>query len=338
MKRALAIALLLTLAGCRTGRPKIEKTLEIPSTLEITAITVDPFEFRWEEPAWRSFEVTQRVIDAAIEHSGEKVFLFGTYEATPFGEVQHRGIQSPTVALLSKYGLTIDNLVILKPWAEVRIQSASTSVKEADTGKAAGKSRDEQLTYIGHIDAVAAGTNNPIAEFKAELDVDPLAAHDDVVGDPAPDLTRLMVALTQTALESLGRSVREPANPPRALSAKLAFAPQKTFAYTVAGQDSFAQKLLKMDSLDAELARQNRVAFENPGMSEEMVSKLAATAGGLYVLSGDAALGLDPGDVISLIDDQPALPQLLQRARLAPSQSQLTIRRANGDSGVAVYR
>lgn len=334
----LLLIALVALAGCRSGRPKIETTVELPGTLEVTALSIEPFRFRWDEPAWRSLELSQRMLDTAIDEDGDRLFFFASWEAIPMGQIAPRMIQPPIINLLGHYGLNRDNLVIVKPWAERRSQSDATAVNETATGKSAGRARNERVTYVGHVELFNAATGEQLAEVKGELDVDPLEERDEELGDPAPEFTRLMTTLMTSALGTIDKHVREPATPPRPVMSRFSYAPQKTFEYVEEGKPSFASRLLQMDMLDAELARQNRVAFLNPGISEDLVTKLAGTTGGLYVLTPDPLLGLEEGDLITQIDNEPATPQLLQRARLSPSATALTLKKKNGDPWVAVLK
>lgn len=328
-----SVAFVLLCIGCRHG-PKIERTLSLPSTLEISAVTVEPVSFRWDEPSYRALELSQRMIDEGVRLFGSSLLFFGNWEATGFGEAQPRTKQTPILALLAPYGAAPERLMLFRPWVEVRIQSGATAVQDS-SGKTAGKARSEELTYIAHLDVLNADTNEVVAELKGEQDVDPFAEVDD--GDPAPGLTRLLNALMVEALMSLRPHFRVPAAPPRAFSGSFLFAPQQTFRFVqVEGKPSLEELMLKGDALDQEVARRRRIVFANPGISEALVAKLSATRGGLYVVDGD--LGLRPGDVVLEIDRRPACLQHFHRALLSPVPTELLVRRADGDEGVVVLR
>ena len=53
---------------------------DIPPELTAHAVMVYPFGFRWPEPAWRSFELSQRLIDVALAEAGEQALFFGPSE------------------------------------------------------------------------------------------------------------------------------------------------------------------------------------------------------------------------------------------------------------------
>jgi hypothetical protein len=85
-----------------------------------------------------------------------------------------------------------------------------------------------------------------------------------------------------------------------------------------------------MDPLDAEVLRQQRLRFANPALEPPLLDQMARLPAGLYVLSAPEAGKLAPGDVILQIEGEPALPQGLARARLAPVPVPVQVQRAAG--------
>lgn len=329
--------LLLAATACRHG-PKVERTLSLPAALEISAITVEPVSFRWSQPSYRGLELAQRMLDLGLQRHADALYFFGNWEATPFGEAQPRRVkQTPVLALLAPYGVEGARLVVFRPWAQMRVQSGQTAVHDTE-GNAAGQARTEALTYVAHLDVIAALTGETVAEFKAEVNADPFAERGDN-GDPAPELTRLFLALMSEALDSLRSQLREPAAQPRAFNGKLHFAPQRTFAF-IQSEDapSLQSQLRKGDALDQEVMKRDRILFANPGIDDATAAKLATTTGGLYVAAADASLYLASGDLILEIDRKPAQRAHLHRALLAPFPTELLVRRANGDETVVILK
>lgn len=327
-------ALLFCLTACRHG-PKVERTLSFPTSLEISAVAVEPVSFRWEEPSYRALELSQRMLDEGVRLHGATLLFFGNWETTPFGEVQPRTKQTPILALLAPLGVTPDRLILIKPWVEVRVQSGATAVNDS-SGKTAGRARSEELTYIGHLDVYSANDNMLIAELKGEQDVDPFADRTDD-GDPAPGLTRLLNALMVEALNSLGSQFRSPAAPPREFHGTFHYVPQDAFSFVEReGKPSLQSQLLSRDALDQEVIKRDRILFANPGITDDMVAKLSASRGGLYVVDGD--LGLRRGDVVLQIDGKPASRQHFARALLSPNPTELLVRRADGEETVVVIK
>src|SRR5690349_7228566 len=64
----LAVLGLVCGLGCSSGVQKIVRPP--PQRLELTTAFVYPFEFKWEEPLYRRFELSQRLINEAVGYSG----------------------------------------------------------------------------------------------------------------------------------------------------------------------------------------------------------------------------------------------------------------------------
>lgn len=336
MLARLVLALLLGGLGCRHA-PRVERTLSFPSTLEISAVAIDPTALRWDSSSYRSLELSQRMVDEAVRRQGDSLLIFGSWEAVAFGELLPRSQQSPVIALLIPHGVPPERLVIFKPWLEQRIQSGATSVQDS-AGKSAGKARSEVITYIAHLDVVAASNNEVVAELKGEVDIDPFAESEDE-GDSAPALTRLMEALVADALLALKAQHRLPAAPPRPFNGKLLYAPQQGFDFILsADKPPLRAQLLKGDALDQEVVERRAILFANPGIDEALVAKLSRSRGGLYVQRGDGELGLHAGDLILQIDRRPASRQAFHRALLYPAPTELLVQRANGEETVVVLK
>lgn len=329
--------LLLAATACLHGA-KVERTLNLPAALEISAITVEPVSFRWDQPAYRGLDLAQRMLDLGIQRHADALYFFGDWEATPHGEGQPKRVEpTPVLALLAPYGVDGARLVQFRPWAEIRVQSGQPAV-HGTKGDFAGQARTEALAYIAHLDVVTALTAETVAEFKAEVNADPFAERGDN-GDPAPELTRLFLALMSDALNSLRSQFREPAAQPRAFNGKLHFAPQRTFAFIQTEDALSLQPPLRTGrARDQEVMKCDRILFANPGIDDATAATLAATNGGLYVAAADASLDLAIGDLILEIDRKPAQRQHLHRALLAPSPTELLVKRANGDETVVIIK
>jgi hypothetical protein len=144
--------------------------------------------------------------------------------------------------------------------------------------------------------------------------------------DPSPELTRLMQALTAAALKELEGHLTPP-SPPRELALSFAVIPQEAFRYADEGRP--ALDALAKDPLEAELLRTARVRYANPTMTDDEAAKLLKLPGGLLVKEAPPGSPFKPGDLITHVDDQPALPQTLQRARFKDG-ALIKVRRADG--------
>ncbi|WP_224368353.1 hypothetical protein [Hyalangium versicolor] len=319
---------MLALVGSACGSAyKVQRA--VPAELSASAVVVYPFLFRWPEPAYRSFELSERLLDVALAEAGERAFFFGPSEFKVYRpEDDNAWAASNAVTLLPPYGVRPEQALVLRAWAERRIQSAQGEVLDAK-GRAVGQNTVEETTYLGHVEVLHPSTHQRVLEISGEAKADPFAEHPDDGADSAPELTRLMENLTREALRGLEDQLHAPREPSPAL-ARVALVPWQAFEYSEEGRPAHVAALATMDPLDAELLRQQRLRFANPALETSLLDRMARLPAGLYVLSAPETGKLAPGDVILQFDGQPALPQVLARARLAPVPVQAQVQRASG--------
>jgi hypothetical protein len=321
------LLLALVASACRSAAYQTRE--ELPSELTASAVMVYPFLFRWPEPAWRSFELSQRLIDVGLAQAGERTLFFGPSEFTVYRpDEDNAWAASNAVTLLASYSVRPDQALVLRGWAERRIQSAQGELLDAQ-GRSMGQSLVEETSYLGHVEILHPSSRQKVLDVWGEAKADPFAERTDDGADPAPELTLLMEGLTREALRRLEEHLRPPREPSPA-PATVALVPWKAFEYSEEGRPAHLGALALMDPLDAELLRQQRLRFANPLLELTRLDRMGRLPAGLYVLSAPEGGKLAPGDVILQLDGQPALPQVLARARLAPTPVQAHVRHASG--------
>jgi hypothetical protein len=327
----LGSVLLWVLAGaaCRTSEYQLRS--ELPSELSASAVMVYPFLFKWPEPAWRSFELSQRLIDVALAEVGAQALFFGPSEFKVYRpDEDNAWAASNAVTLLAPHGLRPDQALVLRASAERRTQSGQGELLDA-RGRTVGQSTVEETTWLGRVEVLHPSTRQRVLELSGEAKVDPFAERTDDGADPSPELTRLMEGLTREALRALEEHLRPPREPSPAL-ATVALVPWRAFEYAEEGRPAHVGALALMDPLDAEVLRQQRLRFANPSLGTKVLDRLTRLPAGLYVLSAPAGGKLAPGDLILQLEGQPALPQVLARAHLAPVPLRAQVRSATGSS------
>jgi hypothetical protein len=330
----LGVLLLLSGSACS---PAYKTQRDVPAELSASAVMVYPFLFRWPEPAFRSFELSQRLIDVALSEAGERALLFGPSEFKVYRpEDDNAWAASNAVTLLAPYGVRPEQGLVLRPWAERRIQSAQGELLDAQ-GRPVGQSTVEETTYLGHVEVIHPSSHRRVLEISGEVKTDPFAERTDDGADPAPELTRLMESLTREALRALADHLQTPREPSPA-PATVALVPWQAFDYAEEGRPAHLGALALMDPLDAELLRQQRLRFANPTVELSVLDRMTRLPAGLYVLSAPEGGSLAPGDLILQIEGQPALPQGLARTRLAPTPAQAQVRRAKGGTSQILLR
>jgi hypothetical protein len=321
-----ALLAALAVAGCKSGPGSRLAAAEVP----VSAIVMYPFGFRWPEPAYRSFELSHRLLALAIDQAGDSVLLLGPPELKVYRPEDNGWASNNAAALLPALRLQPEQAILLRPWAERRIASSRQELFDA-RGRPVGSGAAQETTYIGHVEVIHPSTQAVLLELAEEARVDPFAPRAEDEADPTPELTRLMLALTGRALEAL-RGRLQPPGKPRDFGLTCAFNPQAILTYSEEGRPSLEAILAQADPLEAEILRVARVRFANPGISDAQASLLSRLPGGLYVRRLPPASPLQAGDLITAIAGEPALPQTLQRARFSEGPVPLRVRRADGTS------
>lgn len=329
MRRWISVALLgLGVAAC-SG---VQKTVHPPKgELQLTSVFVYPFGFRWEEPPYRKIELSQRLLDTAIAHAGDELAFFGPTEFSVLKASDDGAwVASTALPLLLASGSRPEQGVILRPWAEKRVNSSGVEVSDKK-GRAAGAASNEITEYFGHVEIVHPSTQEVLVDVQGQVTVDPFAAampEDEF--DPARPLTALMAQLTTEALTvakawAASRPVLKP------LGLTVALTPRLVLGYVEKEHPSLEAELSAGDPLQAELARQSHARFLAPWLPEPQLAKVVKAPVGIYVGAGPADAKVQPGDVIVSCEGKAALPQHLNRMRFQSAPQQCQVRRASGE-------
>jgi hypothetical protein len=324
---AFSAALALLAAGCRSS---IQQTVRPRPGLKLSAIGVYPFGFRWDEPAYRSFELSHRLIEVARKEVGEKLYLFGPPDFKVLRQGEDNAWAATTfLTLLPGVAVRPENAAVLRAWAEKNLIAQQGEVLDK-RGRRIGQAVSQELSYVGHVEVIHPSSSEVLVEVTGTVKVDPFAEPPKDDSDPAPELTRLMEQLTARALGAVAEWAKAPGTP-KPLGLTLGFNPKAAFSYAEDSRPSMELAMAAMDPVELELLTQSRIRFANPGISEAEVPKLAKMPGGLYVLSAEPPSQLARGDLIVRLDGEPALPQLLQRRRFAVVPIQAQVRRPSGE-------
>lgn len=333
--RSLALALALSaavLAGsCAGGRH--QRRLFIPPSLRASAILVYPFSFRWDEPAYRSFELAQRLVQVVDTALGDQVLLFGPGEFKVYRPDDNNAwAATNAVSLLPLHRLKPEQAVVLRAWCERRVVSSRQDVVDSK-GRPLGAKAVEETTYLGHVELVHPSTQFVLVEMVGDVTPDPFAVRADDEPDPAPELTLLMTKLVEDALQPLKTHWR-PAGAPRwpvePAPLELRSNPAALYTFGEAGRPSLEYLLAALDPVERDLLKIQRVRFLNPELSFEEATRLTRLPPGLHVVSAPPGLKLQPGQLVTEVRGEQALPQMLQRARLSPDPVPIKVRQPTG--------
>ena len=321
------LALILITSGCSSSVNFINHPP--PQKLDLVAAFVYPFGFRWEEPAYRSFELSQRMTNAAVAEGGDLFSFWGPGEFRVLRiEDDAAWVATTALPLLSQTGARPDQGIIFRPWAEQRVSSSQQEASDAK-GRARGGSANAETLYIGHVEVVHPSTHEVLLEADAQVRVDPFAdPGPDADFDPAPELTRLMERLMRECVKKL--KVHAAARIAQELpSAPLAYTPAATLGWQDAARGPAQLEMAKMDPASLDLFIQARARYLNPSLPDAEAAKLAKMLPGLAVLRPGFGT-LSEGDLITTLDGQPAAPQVWARLRFSP-QVPAKVRKPSGE-------
>jgi len=333
LRRSAAALLLSALFGCSAST---QVHVRPGGRLEAEAAAVYPFEFRWEEPAYRSFELSQQLVLRLA--ATKRYSVFGPGEFKLIRSVSENPFVGSDLTLgLADRGLSPRAALIFRPSAERRIQSEVKQVFDS-RGKPQGAGRVEQTTLVVRLEVFHSASHEVLAAVSKLVEVDPFSSRE--AADPLPELTQASLELLDSVLEALADRV-----PGRPLERDVGFTylwnPKAVFDFSLEGRPSLAAELVKLDVLEQDIVTEARMQFFLPEVEAGLMGTLKRLPGGLYVTSVGTASrsGLLSGDMVVEVDGEPALPQVLQRAlrRVASgTKVPLKVRRPAGLVDVAL--
>jgi|CXWL01.1.fsa_nt_gi hypothetical protein len=326
----MAASLLALLGGCTAGIQKVVKPP--PANTQLTTAFVYPFAFRWEnEPSYRNFELSQRLIDVGLEVAADRLAFFGPSEFKVLKQNDDGAwVATNALPLLLANGSRPEQGVVIRPWAEKREASSTHEASDAK-GRARGAAQSMETSYLGHVEIVHPSTREMLVEVVGEVKVDPFTAQtDEDEYDPAKALTHLMETLMRKAMEDLIEFAPERPTSP-ALPYVFALTPKTALAYQEDGRPPFELTMAKLDPLEADLVQQGRARFACRTLTDADAARAVKLPPGLLVLEVPLeGSKLAKGDVLLQVDQDPALPQRLARQRLAGIPVQVKVRKATG--------
>ena len=323
--RVLAIALLAT--GCASSITKTIRAPEQPIT--VSAIVITPVRITGDEaPGWRRFELGQRQVDAALRDVGDRLAIFGP------GEVQITRWEEPgwlgntAVPVITRAAIPVDQAVLVRTVVERRVAN-STQEREDSKGLAKGGVATQETTWLATVELLHPSSRAVIAELTSSVTIDPFARPTgEEEFDPAPALTHLLEDMTREAIR-VARRWEADLSTTRDSRLTLALSP----AITAAQPDAAAAQT---DALQAEIWVQARARFLTPWLPEDLLTRLARTPAGLYVVAAPGDAGVQAGDVIVSIDGSPALPEVLARKRLKGVPVEVKVGRAGQERDATI--
>lgn len=305
MYQGLWFALFLT--GCASG---IQRTLHTPNDpLTITGVVMySPHVSGEALPAWRAYELGERLVTAAVAAFGERLAFFGPTEVNVVRwEDDAAWVGSNAVAVLLRSGIRPEQALVLRPAIEKRVTG---QLRESSDPR--GRKRGwltEETTWVARVEILHPSSGLELAELSGQVTVDPFAEpNGEEEFDPAPAMTHLLEQIVTEALSSVSSFfVHRPPPPPT----------QVALAQTPAQAASLPDPAVaRLDPLAAELWLQNRARFLTPTLSEREILMVAKARPGLWVLVAPRGASVRRGDVVIEVDGEPPLRQVLARRRL----------------------
>ena len=286
--------------ACSAG---FTRTVKAAPGVKVSALAVYPFGFRWDEPAYRSFELSHRLIALADKALGDRVYLFGPSEFKVLRQGDENAWASSTfVTVLPSVGVPPERAVVLRPWAERQVVDSKGELLDKK-GRKIGLAASQEITFVGHVEIIHPSSQEVLVEVIGRAKVDPFAEPPKDDSDPAPELTALMEKLSAAALETLAGHLSPPGTA-RELGLTFGFNPKAALSYAEDNRPALELKLAAMDPIESEVLVQSRIRYANPTAPDPMLPKLARLPGGLFVVAGEKGAKLAPGDLITSVDGQ----------------------------------
>ncbi|MBI5547406.1 MAG: PDZ domain-containing protein [Deltaproteobacteria bacterium] len=326
MRALCSFAVATSLAAC-SGIPVRARPGPV---LPVQAVAVYPCEFRWEEPAYRSFELSEALALQASATGRYSVFGPGEFKLVR-NSSDNPFVGSDIALQLADRGLSPMAALVVKPTLERRAQSAVKQLYDQQ-GRPKGAARVEEATVFARLEVFHSASREIVADASASVEVDPLAARD--ATDPMPEVTALLQRMMSALLAAIAD--RAPGQTvDRSPGFQFVWNPRAALDFALDGKPALAEAISRLDILEQDVALEARLRFFLPHAEPSLLSRLRRLPGGLYVTTVFAAgsSGLQAGDLILSINGEPALPQTLQRAlrsSLPGQQLALRVRRSTG--------
>jgi hypothetical protein len=287
-------------------------------------VFVYPCGFRWQESAYRSFELSAKIVRWALGSTQSVIPFFGPSEfrvTRPLEPNIWVG-SDDAISLLTSYQLSPENVIVFRPWVEKHIEWQAREVHDREGSKISEEER-QAIRYIAHLDVVHPSTRTLLFELKAESAPD--APSTRIEEDPTPALTLLFGQLTQTATERLKPLLEGPTAWVNALP-PVAFAPQAYFNFRFEGRPSFQATLDELSPEASAEVRRSRIKYLNGELPPNVLEAMAESEGGLWLLADAPTLSLRRGDLVVELDGRPALPEAFERLKFARAPTKGRVR------------
>lgn len=336
MERARPILLvpLLGALGCTSALIKVD--LKPGEKLPVEAAAIFPFHFRWDEPAYRSFELSQMLVLQAM--ATQRYAVFGPGEFNLVSATSDNPFLGSDFALgLADRGLSPMRAIVFRPSAERRTQSEVKQVFD-DQGRPKGHARVELSSVLVKLEVFHSASREILAELSGRAELDPFAERDP--SDPTPEVTALVNRMMKVALEQIEE--RAPGAPlDREPGFSYRWCPKSALEFALEGKPALSAALQRMDALEQDVATEARMRFFYPKLDDRSLTRLKRSPAGLLVtqVASDVGAQLAEGDVVVEVNGEPASPQALQRALRSTPRGQplkLKVRRRGAVADVAL--
>jgi hypothetical protein len=327
------IAFLLASASCAalTACGSVPVRVRPGPALDAQAVAVYPCNFRYDEPAYRSYEVSQALALQAVATKRYAVFGPGEFKLVR-NSSDNPFVGSDIALQLADRGLSAVAALVFKPTLERRAQSAVKQLYD-EQGRPRGSARVEEATLVARLEVFHSASREVIADTTGQVDVDPLTPRDAI--DPLPEATALLQKMMTRVLDAIAE--RAPGKKvDRASGFEFLWNPKAALDFSFEGKPALSEALGKLDALEQDVALEARLRFFHPKAAEPLVGKLGRLPAGLYVTTvteAATASGLQIGDLVLAVNDEQASPQSLQRALRAGLPGQpiaLKVKRSSG--------
>ena len=306
---AVAVVIGWALASCA---PAVSvRILKLDKPKKTSVLAVYPFEFRWSEPAYRSFQLGWLEAMDLIPYQRWAIYGPGEFHIREPSD-DNAFAATDIASVLSQQGYRPEEILVVRAWAEKQEQRSSRQIYDSN-GKPVGQRLDAQITLIAHMEVVDPWSRQVIAEIQATGQEDPFATPDET--DPSPVLTRLVRTMSGRLADALG-DLTISQEEPRTVPFQYSWNPSMLYEFEDQGRPSLESQLATLDPVSRDAFRSAPLRYFSPGLTDAQITELEHLQGGLWISRiepSGAESSLQVGDLITAIEGGRATPLLLAR-------------------------
>ena len=232
----------------------------------------------------------------AVAGASGRALVWGASEVRPLHPERNDWTATDALATIRSAGVAPTEVLLVR----ARLDRTSAEGRQEVAGRSGGAGVGTSAEWIdrARIELIHPSSGRVVVESSADVRVDPFRTEGE---GPGPLLDRVL----EDALAGLGARWARPPLPALESWRLLGFS---------GGM-----------GLDGEVRRLAQLRLANPGLGEDEAARLMRRPTGVFIRTAEVTTRLHAGDVVTRIDDAPATPESLDRARQGSREVRLEV-------------